>query len=190
MTIDDWGRVAFFVLLLAGFTVFALPQGRAALRRALGQAAAWALIFTAVALGVGLFQDIRSQMPVQSQVGGVIEVPRGPDGHYHLTLGLNGTPVRFVVDTGASDMVLSRADAARAGVDLDEVVYTGLAQTANGTVRVAGVRLKEVRLGDLVDRNVRASVTDGEMEGSLLGMSYLERFARISIERGRLVLER
>lgn len=190
MSADAWGQLAFLVLLLAAVTVFAMPQGRAALGRTLRQAGAWALIFTAVALAVGVFQDIRSQTQIQSAVGGVIEVPRGRDGHYHLTLGINGEPVRFVVDTGASDVVLGRSDAIRAGVDLDEIVYTGLARTANGTVRVASVRLDEVELGDIVDRNVRAAVTDGEMEGSLLGMSYLERFERISIERGRLVLER
>ncbi len=184
-------RLLYLILLLGVLLIFALPMIR---RLGSGAAAkgagAWVLIFVAVTLGVGLFMDIRGEHPAQTHAGAMIEVPRAQDGHYHLVLELDATPVRFIVDTGATDMVLSREDAARVGVDLDEVIYTGRAMTANGPVRTGRVALEEVRLGDVVDRGVRASVTDGEMPGSLLGMAYLERFARISIEDGRLILER
>ena len=103
---------------------------------------------------------------------------------------MNGTPVRFVIDTGASDMVLSNADARAVGLDTDRLAYLGRAQTANGTVPIARVTLDSVALGDVTDRNVGASVNGGEMFGSLLGMSYLERFGRIEIANGRLILER
>jgi aspartyl protease family protein len=103
---------------------------------------------------------------------------------------VNGTPVDFVVDTGATDMVLSREDAARIGLDPGDLAYTGIASTANGQVRTARVRLDEVSLGGITDRGVTASVNAGEMSGSLLGMSYLHRFERIEIANGRLILER
>ena len=102
-----------------------------------------------------------------------MEVPRAFDGHYYLTLDLNGVPVDFVVDTGATDMVLTRADAARIGLDPDALAYTGVAGTANGQVRTARVRLDEVSLGGILDRNLPASVNEGVMDTSLLGMSYL-----------------
>lgn len=121
---------------------------------------------------------------------GALEVPLGPDGHYHMTLGINGAPIRFVVDTGATDLVLSQDDARRAGIEPDTLAYLGRAQTANGTVPMAQVRLETVTLGETVERNVPASVNGGEMFGSLLGMSYLSRFGRISIENNRLTLER
>ncbi len=188
---DDAPRLLYLALLLGILVVFALPAiRRAGFGRAAKGAGAWALIFVGVTLAAGLFMDIRGEFPAQSQAGALVEVPRGPDGHYRVTLELDGTPVRFIVDTGASDMVLSHEDAARVGVDLDEVIYTGRAMTANGEVRTGRIRLDEVRLGDIVDEGVRASVTEGRMPGSLLGMSYLDRFARISIEGGRLVLER
>ena len=184
-------NLAYVVLLLVGVSVFALP----AIRRMGGGAAgriagAWLLIFLGATLAAGLFLDIRSELPSQRAAGAMVEVPRGPDGHYHLVLELDGTPVRFIVDTGASDIVLSHEDAERVGIDLGEVIYTGRAMTANGLVRTGRVTLDEVRLGNVVDRDVRAAVTEGEMPGSLLGMSYLDRFARLSIEGGRLILER
>ena len=117
-------------------------------------------------------------------------MPRARDGHYYLTLQINGNPIRFVVDTGATEMVLTQADAARVGLDLDSLNYLGRANTANGEVRTAFVRLDQVALGGIVDQNVPAVVNEGEMEGSLLGMGYLQRWGRIEIAGGELVLTR
>ena len=174
--------------VLAGYFLIA---NRDRLGQVAQHAALWGLIFVGVIAAVGLWSDIRDDVaPRQSYVDGRVELPRGPGGHYDATLEVNGTPVRFVVDTGATDVVLSHDDAERAGIDLDDLIYTGQAFTANGPVNVAGVTLEEVRLGDFVDHDVRAAVTDGDLGGSLLGMRYLERFGRITIEGNRLVLER
>ena len=98
--------------------------------------------------------------------------------------------VDFVVDTGATDIVLTRADAARVGIDPATLRYDGRASTANGIVRSARVRLDSFRLGGVLDRDVTAVVNEGEMETSLLGMRYLQRFERLEIADNRLVLER
>ena len=188
---DQFARLLYLGLLGAAVAGYFLVANRHRLGQVAQHAAVWGLIFVGVIAAAGLWSDIRDDVaPRQSYVEGRIEVPRGPGGHYDATLEVNGTPVRFVVDTGATDVVLSRADATRAGVDLDGLIYTGQAWTANGPVRVANVNLEELRLGGFVDRDVRAAVTDGDLDASLLGMRYLERFERISIEGGRLVLER
>lgn len=156
-------------------------------------AAIWGLIFIGVIAAVGLWSDIRSTVLPQQAVytaDGRIEVPRGADGHYHLTLHISGTPVHFLVDTGATDVVLSRADARRLGIDPDTLAYYGQARTANGLVRTARVRLEDVRLGEIVDPRLNAWVNDGELDTSLLGMAYLQNFAKIEIERDRLILTR
>ena len=78
---------------------------------------AWGLIFLGIIAGYGLWEDVRRDVvPRQSvaQDGSVIEVPRGPGGHYYLTVNVAGTPVEFIVDTGATDVVLTMEDA-RAG---------------------------------------------------------------------------
>lgn len=121
---------------------------------------------------------------------GVIEVPKGPDNHFHLTLLINSVPVDFLVDTGASQMVLTQADAARVGLEPDRLAYIHTALTANGEVATAPVRLDTVDLGDIRDRRVRASVNSGDMDSSLLGMSYLSKFDSIEIRRDVLILRR
>ncbi|MBU2962229.1 TIGR02281 family clan AA aspartic protease [Citreicella sp. C3M06] len=153
----------------------------------------WALIFLGVIVAVGLWQDVRAtvlpQQAVFAEVGR-IELPRAPDGHYYVSLEINGAPTRFVVDTGATGMVLTRRDAERAGLDVDALLFRGEASTANGPVRTAPVTLDEVALGPFNDTNLRAYVNEGEMTTSLLGMSYLQRFERLEISSGRMVLER
>ncbi len=188
---DNFGTAAFLVLLLIAVGGWMLTANRRQLGRMAQQAAIWAFIFLGTIAAVGLWGDVQNQVaPRASVVGNRIEVPRGLDGHYHLTLGLNGVPVDFVVDTGASDMVLSTADAQRIGIDPASLAFTGQAVTANGTVKTARIRIPKVEIGGLTETDVPASVTAGQMDGSLLGMSYLQRFARIEISGGRMVLER
>jgi aspartyl protease family protein len=178
------------LLFVGGGTVMAFRGQLGALVR---QATSWALLFALLVIGYGVFSDQRSlSLPRQSVFAeaGRVEIPRSRDGHYHVVLDVNGAPIEFIVDTGATDMVLSRQDALRAGIDPDNLLFSGLAQTANGRVETAPVRLREVRLGAMSDANVRAVVNGGEMRRSLLGMSYLNSFDRIEINDGRLILER
>ncbi len=186
-------RLMHLVLLGAAILGYLLVANRDRLGTLLRQGMLWGLIFVGVIAAAGLWEDIRqAARPRQAVIAaeGRIEVPRAPDGHYYLTLEIGGVPVRFVVDTGATDIVLSRADARRVGIDLDRLAFTGTARTANGLVRTARVRLDEVALGPFRDRRVAAWVNEGELDTSLLGMAYLQRFERIEIARDRLILTR
>ncbi len=192
---DDLARLAFLGILVVAIAGSLIVQSRAHMARTLQYAALWALIFLGTVAVVGLWPDIRNSIaPRQSviQTAGVesVEVPRGADGHYRLTLQVNGAPVLFYVDTGATDVVLSRRDAVAAGIDVETLNFLGEAQTANGTVRTARIWLDEVALEGNVDAGVPAVVTEGALDISLLGMSYLGRFARIEIAGDRLILTR
>ncbi len=177
-------------VLLVGIYIL---RDRARLGQSMRYLATWALIFLGAIAVAGLWDDIRrSALPGQIQVAqsGGIEIPRAPDGHYYATLDVNGTPIRFVVDTGATSIVLSPGDARRAGIDTDALAYFGQAQTANGIVRTAPVTLDEIALGPVTDRAMPALVNSADMGWSLLGMQYLERYDRMEIGNGRMVLYR
>ncbi|QUJ77562.1 TIGR02281 family clan AA aspartic protease [Sulfitobacter albidus] len=193
MSAENTASVLYLVLIGLAVAGWFFMQNRDGLGKLVQMAMIWGFIFLGVVAGYGLWNDVQRQTMRDQmvQIGeGQIAVPRQPDGHYYLTLELNGAPVRFVVDTGATDMVLSEADAARAGLDPDTLNYIGRARTANGEVRTAPVQIDTVKLGDITDTNVRASVNGGEMPGSLLGMGYLERWGRIEISNGELRLSR
>ena len=189
----DTGHLIYLVILLVMVGGWFFMQTREGLNKTLQYAAVWGMIFIGGAAAVGLWQDI-SRDTRQSQISfsgtDQIIVPRARDGHYYLTVQINDTPVRFVVDTGATDMVLTQADASRAGIDLQTLSYLGRANTANGQVRTALVRLDDVRLGAVTDHAVSAVVNEGQMQQSLLGMGYLQRWGRIEISQGELILTR
>lgn len=188
------GNLVYLIVLMLLVAGWFFAQNRQSLNRTLQQAILWLFLFAGVVVLYGLKDELRLQvMPqasVQSQAGNVITLRRASDRHFYASLKINGQNIDFVVDTGATHMVLSRQDAATAGIDPGDLVYLGSAETANGTVRTAPVRLDEVRFGTRTDRNVQAWVNDSEMAGSLLGMSYLSRFQRIEISGDAMRLER
>ena len=98
--------------------------------------------------------------------------------------------MRFVLDTGATSLVLTQEDARTAGLDPEELQYYNRAMTANGEVRTAPVRLDAITLGSVTDANVAAVVNEGEMSNSLMGMTYLQRWGRIEIANDTLTLSR
>jgi aspartyl protease family protein len=95
-------------------------------------------------------------------------------GHFSTIGTINGTPVRFLVDTGATVIAMGKTDAVRANVDYQNGV-PGMSMTANGPTRVWKVTLKSVRVGDVMLNQVEAAVTEHDMPMVLLGMSFLNR---------------
>lgn len=187
---DTVARLAYLAILLAALGGWVMAEYRGRLGFALRSAIAWGMIFVGIMAGYGLWSDIRHDIkPVQSASDTAITVPRAEDGHYYLTLTVEDQAIDFMVDTGASNVVLTQSDARRLGIDPDGLAYLGEANTANGVVRTARVKLTNVELGPIFDEVLAASVNDGEMEGSLLGMDYLGRF-HIEITGNSMILTR
>jgi aspartyl protease family protein len=95
-------------------------------------------------------------------------------GHFMTTGNVNGTTIRFIVDTGASMIAIGASDARRIGIDPNKGEI-GFSQTANGVTQVTRVKLNSVRVGDIVLNNVDATVHQQDLPYALLGMSFLNR---------------
>ena len=110
------------------------------------------------------------------------------NGHFIVTAEVNGTPIRFVVDTGATDIMISANDAERAGFRPHHLNFTKKYQSANGIVRGAPVRLRSLRLGQIEMYDVEASVNEVDIGISLLGMGFLSRLEGYQVKNGKLVM--
>lgn len=107
---------------------------------------------------------------------------RDGDSHFRADVMVNGHRLRMLVDSGASLVVLTEADARAAGLFLSPSDYTDSASTAGGTVKVAPVVIDRLVLGGIERRNVRAAVVPGGLlSQSLLGQSFLGQLAEVSI---------
>ncbi len=121
---------------------------------------------------------------------GAVRFQADDRGQFTVYAKVNGISIRFLVDTGASGIALSRHDAERLSLDPANLDYTQLFQTANGMTRGAPVTLDSVEIGPFSDTKVPADVNEGDLGESLLGMSYLRTLGRIEIKGDTLILER
>jgi aspartyl protease family protein len=95
----------------------------------------------------------------------------------------------MMVDTGATIVALTSADAAAIGLQPAPAEYRASVSTANGTVKVAPVRIREIRIGEIVVRDVAAVVMPpGALGRSLLGMSFLRQLRSFDVTRGQLTM--
>lgn len=111
------------------------------------------------------------------------------DGHYWADGQVNGRTVRFLVDTGATEVALTPDDARRLGYDPSSLTYGYRVLTAGGQIRAASIKLASLTVAGARLENVDALVIDKGLDTSLLGMTYLGRLSRFVATPGALVLQ-
>jgi aspartyl protease family protein len=130
--------------------------------------------------------NTRVQTSTSSQGVKEVILKQNRMGHYVANGSINGHPVTFLLDTGATDVALPGTVAERLGIVGEATIRS---HTAGGTVSSELTRLRQVGLGDIVLMDVRASILD-TMEGDevLLGMSFLKRLELV--QRGDTLIVR
>jgi aspartyl protease family protein len=121
--------------------------------------------------------------------GGGLAIPKAKDGHFWAVAHINGAAVRVLVDTGATAVALTPADATRLGFRPQDLKYAYRVTTAAGGTRAAAVKLSSVSVGGARLAEVDALVVEQGLDTSLLGMSYLGRLSRFTATPQALTLE-
>ena len=167
----------------------------------IGWALRWAFLCCGIAslcigsvkLGPVLFQDrvatpeAAARVAETAAAGNTLVYPANEQGHVILDAAVNGASVRLLVDTGASLVTLTPADARAAGIAPGELVFNRRVSTANGSARMAPVTLREIRIGQLSIYDVPAAVLEN-LNISLLGMSFLGRLQSYEMRDGKLTI--
>jgi aspartyl protease family protein len=121
---------------------------------------------------------------VDSNGAAMVVLEQDRNGHYEAEGQINGQAVTFLVDTGATDVALPESTARALGLEFGPKIRV---MTAAGPTNAWVTRIDEVAVGGIRRRNVRASITSGEFDGILLGMSFLKHYSLQQLE-GRLVI--
>jgi aspartyl protease family protein len=196
---DDKAEI-FYQLGLVALVSTALLRG---LRGSIGQHLKYAVLWTAIiavlALGYAYRAEIAGvpeRLKLAFNVGTPVQVgertlvvPQGEDGAYVVDGLVNGQRVRFMVDTGATQTVLSPDDARRLGIPVDTLDYGYEAETANGKGYSAAYDASSLAVGPIKLEGFRVMVNKAPMSGSLLGMSFLQRLDAFEFRDRRLILK-
>lgn len=194
---QDWFNVVWGLTILFAVAARIFTAGPINWSEKARHAAIWLGLVLVVALGftyraelLGVGQRVRGELiPSSAQATGDRElVVTGGETGFVVMGEVNGAPVRFVVDTGASDTVLSPADAHRAGLDSPSLEFDHLAETANGTGRGAHATAASLSVGGIGFRDMPVVINQAPMTSSLLGMTFLRRLESFEVRDGRLHL--
>ncbi len=119
--------------------------------------------------------------------GSEVRIPMAIDGHFWVEGMINGAPVKFLVDSGATVTTIDRATAVRAGATVadarDQMVRTG-----NGVIRVSRGRAQSLQIAAIERENVGLHIVDGD-DMNVLGMNYLSSLSRWGVEGRWLILQ-
>ncbi len=202
MSNDDFVQMMSLVLLLAAVGVRTISGGN------WGETArnfsAWAIIALVFVAGYQYrveLQDIasrvtlglvpsRPQVSVNADGTKALVIEKSASGHFEIDSSVNNAKVSFMIDTGASSIVLTLQDAQKAGIDAGALSYSVPVSTANGMSMAAPVRLDDIVIGDIIRHNLPALVApEGKLDQSLLGMDYLNTLSGFSVAQDRLSLQ-
>jgi aspartyl protease family protein len=194
----EQGRLIWLMILLAMISGGVVFARRVNVKETVRNIALWVAI-AAVLLVVVSYRDeledvamrVRSELiPGYALEAGEHEMvlTESDGGNFYIMGQANGVRVRFLIDTGASDTVLSPTDAASLGIDVGALDFSKVYSTANGLGRGAPYMLDELSVGPVAIAPMPVSVNQAEMGSSLLGMTFLRRFRSFEIQGRRLIL--
>lgn len=183
---------AIFVSALGGMIGRAMPRTGALLRGVsnLGLVAALLLTIAQVTRFTTSsdFAFPQFGMPQQTVEGNETHVPLSDDGHFWITAEVNGIEQRFLVDTGATITAISPRTADLSAVEPKPIRQSVAMRTANGIVQAELATIGELRLGNIVARDLDAVVAPGLGDANVIGMNFLSRLASWRVEGKTLIL--
>jgi aspartyl protease family protein len=189
MSDTDTGRLIYLVIILVAALSSLLIHGSGDWGRIWRAARAWAIILTVIVLIVAFRQELQAILgrvigavdPARPTISGnVMRLEKRDDGHFYVRAEVNQVDILFMVDTGASNIALTRKDAERANFDPLSLQFTEDVQTASGTARAAPITISSLTIGPFTDRDLRGHVIDGDT--NLLGLNALDRYSSVRIE--------
>jgi aspartyl protease family protein len=197
---EDFASLVYFsvLLLLIGGGVYSVFYGR--FQEKLKSIAIWLGIVALLVIAYNyrgnivrvvdrMFSIVTPDQDITASIPNHVWIDRNVSGDFNVRVQVNGAALPMLIDTGASSVVLTLEDARAAGIPVDLLKYDTTIQTAKGRGFAAAVVLDQVRIGNIVQRRVPALIVKrGDLNMSLLGMSFLQRLESFELRGQQMVL--
>ncbi|MCY0095539.1 TIGR02281 family clan AA aspartic protease [Hoeflea ulvae] len=193
-------------LVKYGLLAAVIGAGVVGLHRNMGEMIKNLLIWAIIILGLStgwLYQDQAKEtvariagglspgrpVSITDENGIAVSIRKSMNGHFEAAGAVNGKAVNFLIDTGATSIALSHADAIEIGFSDADLNYSLIINTANGKAKAAPVRLDSVEVGSIVRTGVQAMVSEpGRLDQSLLGMNFISSLTAFEMRRDEVIL--
>lgn len=195
---DKWGNIIYLVVLLivliSGLRNSKLIKSKDALKYSIYWAII-ALLFIIIYSYKSEFINFKSRIfselspsSAQSRNNGDIIIKTSTNGHFYVTLTINNQKIRAMIDTGATDLTLNLKDAQKIGINISNLRFNKIYNTANGISYGSSVNLEKLSIAYLTFHNIKASVNQGSMQHSLIGINFLKKFKKYQFSNNELIL--
>ncbi len=188
-----WG-IACIVMLVGSLAARRLPIGQMA-KMALAWVAIFAALFVLFSFRfelLAVWERVKSDFSGtagQSVVGEAIELKRQDDGHYWVQVEINGKPVNFMIDSGATTTAVNAETAKETGVEVDSGGFPVIINTANGAVQAQRGNAKSLQIGPLKLNDHHVVVSENFGETNVLGMNFLDSLKSWKVENNVMTLQ-
>ncbi len=192
-----WTDAAYLFGLLALVSSGLVAARRFDLTQTVRHALVWLALFAVAILGYSYRGEIAdTALRLRSELIPAYAVTTSPrtatisrsDNGFYVNGSVDGMPLRFLIDTGSSDIVLSPSDAQRLGLDLSAIKFSAANETANGVGHSAPFTARTLTVDPFVMKDVPMQINQQPMTASLLGMPFLQRLTGYEVRGGRLIL--
>lgn len=194
----DWSQLIYLLILLIVISASLFSSRIMPLHKIIKYLAMWsgvALIIIVLYSYRYEFSDFKTRFlgeifptVARSNASGNLIINIARDGHFYLNIIVNDTPMRFMIDTGASDIMIGLPEARKLGIQTDNLHFNKSYQTANGKSFGANITLDEITIADINFHDISASVNSSSMGTPLLGMSFLRKLRKYEFYRDKLIL--
>ncbi len=187
---NTMGSLIFQLLLLAILISTFFIRSGVARNKKLQSIAIWLLIIfigTIVYNNKSLLNNYVPYLANMSQ-DGKIQIQKSLDDHFYLMAKVNGKKVLFLIDTGATTTTLTERDARRIGLDVNDLKYNQIIQTANGTTFSADAKIENFEIDNFQINDLWVLVNKNLSGNSLLGMNFLKNLKGYEVFADKMIL--
>ncbi|MFV0321004.1 MAG: TIGR02281 family clan AA aspartic protease [Alphaproteobacteria bacterium] len=139
----------------------------------------WVMVFTAIFFAYNFYQDYKNHRIAQQTEGQMPDfVMQKKGSHFYTDAYVNNVRVSFMLDSGASMVVLTKQAAQRVGIDVDKINDRVLLSTANGEKLEKVTYVDEIRLGDIIATNIRVAISEEGLDENLLGQNFMSEVSK------------